>query len=215
MISHFPFKRFTSHKVRAYHVWTPSRGWAWPLWMRLGESGGRMDQQRVRNTGGFLWLLPACRRRDGKKSKKERKVAWRDVRMPNRTNFFLLTEFRIQLNKCVTCCEWLWQPVRSRAHRSPWAAPVCRPSGLHAPTDLASLRPGQTGPPPSCCGIPPRPESEHPDAPLQPLPALGCSEPADVAPLCCLPGGTPKCGQIRQTQKERLRCCQHRSVPSQ
>lgn len=42
--------------------------------MRLGENVWRMDQQRVRNTGGFLWLSPACRRRDGKKSKKKGKL---------------------------------------------------------------------------------------------------------------------------------------------
>lgn len=45
----------------AYHEWTPSCGWAWPLLMRLGENVWRRDLQRERNTGGFLWPSPAWR----------------------------------------------------------------------------------------------------------------------------------------------------------
>lgn len=55
---------FISQKQRAYHVWTPSCGWAWPLWMRLGENVWRRDQQREWSTGGSLWPSPAWKKEE-------------------------------------------------------------------------------------------------------------------------------------------------------
>lgn len=58
-----PFPCSYHIRKRTYHVWNPSHGWLWLLWMHLDESVRMKDQQRVRNTGGFLWLSPVCRQK--------------------------------------------------------------------------------------------------------------------------------------------------------
>lgn len=105
----------------AHHVWTPSPEWAWPLWMHLGESVWRRDQQRERNTGGFLWLSPAWRGRETqikeeKINKKETKNSQSDRHKKHKrklktkrmkrcqkvkSNQLIPPMFRIQLNRCV------------------------------------------------------------------------------------------------------------------
>lgn len=112
----------------------------------------------------------------------------KQTRIAHRT----LSNCGLQAELCATCGECSWQPARSRARPSPWAAPACRPSGLRAPTDFSSLRAEQWGPLSSDSGSPPGPRSEHPDVLLQLLPALGHSEPVDGLPPCCSPGEDPR-----------------------
>lgn len=101
----------------------------------------------------------------------------------------------------LTCCVLFSQPAQSRVHPSLSAALECRPLDRPAPAGLASQRPERTGPPPFCCGIPPKPGSKTPGAQLQPLPAHGYSESSAVEPLHCWPAERER----MQKQLERMK----------